>query len=84
MEIILDKGNKKYFSVVKVIGITGGIGSGKSTIARVFHSFGIPVFDSDASAKKMYIRYPEVVKMIEKELSIKIQQASGLEFHRLA
>ncbi|MFM7813924.1 MAG: dephospho-CoA kinase, partial [Flavobacteriales bacterium] len=70
MEIILDKGNKKYFSVVKVIGITGGIGSGKSSIARVFHSFGIPVFDSDAVAKSIYDRYPDLVSAIEKELSI--------------
>ena len=39
-----------------VIGLTGGIGSGKSTIAKIFHIAGIPVFDSDLSAKKAYFQ----------------------------
>lgn len=33
------------------IGITGGIGTGKSTIARIFEVLGIPVFYADAAAK---------------------------------
>lgn len=32
-------------------GLTGGIGSGKSTVARIFRLLGIPVFDADATAK---------------------------------
>ena len=35
------------------IGITGGIGSGKSTVANVFHVLGIPVYDADSAAKKL-------------------------------
>ena len=35
-----------------VIGITGGIGSGKSTIARLFESWGVPVYIADDAAKK--------------------------------
>ncbi|ANI88815.1 dephospho-CoA kinase [Arachidicoccus ginsenosidimutans] len=35
------------------IGITGGIGSGKSTVAHIFHTFGIPVFDADSAAKNI-------------------------------
>ena len=34
-----------------IIGITGSIGMGKTTIARMIHSFGIPVFDSDREVK---------------------------------
>ncbi len=33
------------------VGLTGGIGSGKSTVARIFESFGIPVYNSDDRAK---------------------------------
>jgi len=33
------------------IGITGGIGSGKSIVARVFAALGVPVYDSDSRAK---------------------------------
>jgi len=35
------------------IGLTGGIGSGKSTVAHIFKCMGIPVFDADAATKKM-------------------------------
>ena len=33
------------------IGITGGIGSGKSVVCRLFQVLGVPVYDSDARAK---------------------------------
>ena len=36
-----------------VVGLTGGIGSGKSTIAAFFASLGVPVYDSDTEAKKL-------------------------------
>jgi dephospho-CoA kinase len=38
------------------IGITGNIGSGKTTVCRVFEHFGVPVFYSDKEAKKCYNR----------------------------
>ena len=34
-----------------VVGLTGGIGSGKSTIATMFHELGVPVYNSDERAK---------------------------------
>jgi dephospho-CoA kinase len=37
------------------IGITGGIGSGKSTVCRIFEQLGIPVFYADTVAKEIMI-----------------------------
>lgn len=37
------------------VGITGGIGSGKSTVARIFASLGIPVYDADRAAKRLLL-----------------------------
>lgn len=36
-----------------IVGLTGGIGSGKSTVAALFVDLGVPVYDSDAEAKKL-------------------------------
>lgn len=35
------------------VGVTGGIGSGKSTVSRFFSALGIPVYDSDQRAKSL-------------------------------
>ena len=41
--------------MTKVIGLTGGIGSGKTTIARLFEAEGIPVYIADDEAKKIML-----------------------------
>lgn len=38
---------------MKLIGLTGGIGSGKSTVAGLFRTLGIPVYESDVRAKTL-------------------------------
>lgn len=38
---------------MKIIGLTGGIGSGKSTIAKLFQAMGVPVYIADTEAKKI-------------------------------
>ncbi|WP_348797211.1 dephospho-CoA kinase [Flavobacterium adhaerens] len=37
----------------KIIGLTGGIGSGKTTVAKEFASYGVPVYITDLEAKKL-------------------------------
>ncbi|WP_116787470.1 dephospho-CoA kinase [Flavobacterium psychrotrophum] len=44
----------------KVLGLTGGIGSGKTTIAHVFEELGVPVYYADDEAKKI-LYLPEVL-----------------------
>ena len=47
-----------------VIGLTGGIGSGKSTIAKAFAALGIAVFNSDEQAKALIATDAQVKKRI--------------------
>ena len=42
------------------VGITGGIGSGKSTVCRLFAQRGVAVYDSDAEAKRLMAENPEL------------------------
>ena len=38
---------------MKIVGLTGGIGSGKSTVLNLFKSHGVKTFSADLSAKKL-------------------------------
>ena len=49
---------------MKVIGITGGIGSGKSIICSVIEKIGFPVFYSDKEAKEILVSDEEVINKL--------------------
>lgn len=36
-----------------IVGLTGGIGSGKSTVAKIFAQLKVPIYDADTEAKKL-------------------------------
>jgi dephospho-CoA kinase len=40
--------------MTKRVGITGGIGSGKSTVCNIFASMGVAVYNADEEAKRLY------------------------------
>lgn len=42
------------------VGITGGIGSGKSTVCHIFSVLGIPVFEADKVAKELQTKDPDI------------------------
>ena len=46
------------------IGITGGIGSGKTTVADIFHVLGIPVYKSDDASKRLMVEDKDLKKNI--------------------
>jgi dephospho-CoA kinase len=39
--------------MIKILGLTGGIGSGKTTVAKMFEALGVPVYNADQSAKML-------------------------------
>ena len=49
------------------VGITGGIGSGKSTVSRFFSELGVPVYDSDQRAKSLMQYDDSIIIKIKKE-----------------
>jgi dephospho-CoA kinase len=50
---------------MKIIGLTGGIGMGKSTAAAAFRRARIPVFDADASVHRLQARGGRALRAIE-------------------
>lgn len=49
-----------------LIGLTGGIGSGKTTVAHMFEALGVPVYNSDKEAKQLM----ESSKALEEEITL--------------
>lgn len=50
--------------MTKIIGLTGGIGSGKSTVARYFEELGVPVYVADTEAKRI-MDEPETIREVK-------------------
>ncbi|WP_238934831.1 dephospho-CoA kinase [Aurantibacter crassamenti] len=48
-----------------IVGLTGGIGSGKTTVAKLFKALGVPVYNSDKEAKKLMNSSKELRKSIK-------------------
>ncbi|WP_308780396.1 dephospho-CoA kinase [uncultured Clostridium sp.] len=49
------------------IGLTGGIGSGKSTVSKMLIDKGFKVIDADNIAKEVLVKYPEIIDKIKIE-----------------
>jgi len=69
--------------MTKIIGLTGGIGSGKTTIANYFMAAGIPVYIADDEARKI-MQSDEIIAEIKKTFGSAIFEKGILNREKLA
>lgn len=62
---------------MKHYAITGNMGSGKSTVCRIFEVLDIPIYYSDARAKKLMVQNEEVVNSLKNLLGEEVYSESG-------
>ena len=73
LESTIKVGDKKMLKV----GITGGIGSGKSTITNMLREKCFPIVDADIVAREVFIIYPEMVSAIKEEFGCEFFDEKG-------
>ncbi|MDR0385711.1 MAG: dephospho-CoA kinase [Prevotellaceae bacterium] len=66
------------------VGLTGGIGSGKSIVCKVFESMGIPVYQADAAAKKLYDTDDELRNSLKSLFGEHLYASGSLDRRKLA
>ena len=72
-------------SRVRCIGLTGGIGTGKSTVSRVLRTLGYVVYDADRAAKRLYDEDAVLLKAVADRFGEDILSEDGrLDRARLA
>jgi len=59
------------------VGITGGIGSGKTTVCRIFEALDIPVYYADDRAKALMVEDEELIKKIKNIFGAKAYHEDG-------
>src|SRR6185295_661390 len=59
------------------LGITGGIGSGKSRVCSIFKCLGVPVYDADSRAKLLMTVDAQLIKVIKKEFGDVVYRKDG-------
>ncbi|MEW8993176.1 dephospho-CoA kinase [Clostridium sp.] len=70
----------KQSNILKV-GLTGGIGCGKSTISMIFRENSIPVIDADEISRKVLVNHPDILLEIRKSFGDEYFDENG-EFLR--
>lgn len=69
--------------MTKIIGLTGGIGSGKTTVAKQFETLGVPVYIADMEARKI-MDLPETIQLVKEEFGNSIFDEEALNREKLA
>lgn len=68
---------------MKKVGITGGIGSGKTTVCKVFELLGVPVFYADDESKKLLFNDADIKRKILEAFGDAVLSASGFVDRKL-
>jgi dephospho-CoA kinase len=63
---------------MRMIGLTGGIGSGKTTVAKIFATLGIPVFNADDTAKELMQNSPLLKEQLMQQFGAEVYQDGQL------
>ena len=66
------------------IGITGGIGSGKSTICRIFELLDIPSYNSDVRAKDLIHSHPTLIDLYKTHFGQDVFEGGTLDTKRVS
>jgi dephospho-CoA kinase len=66
------------------VGLTGGIGSGKTLVSEVFNRLSVPVFNADNEAKNILNNDSAVIKQIKEQFGNDIYSAQGIDRKKLA
>ena len=69
---------------MKIIGLTGGIGSGKSTILELFKFLGVKTYSADESAKKLVNTDPYLINLIKSSFGDNIYDKGILNSRKLS
>lgn len=67
-----------------IVGLTGGIGSGKTTVAKYFERLGISVFYADAAARDILQNEPEVIMKVKELLGEEVYKAGVPDRKKIA
>jgi dephospho-CoA kinase len=73
-----------YFGGMLKVGLTGGIGSGKTTIAKIFELLNVPVYYADEASKRLYHTDKNLIANIKKHFGEDIYTNEQLNRSKLA
>jgi dephospho-CoA kinase len=69
---------------LQIIGITGGIGSGKSVVCELFRIYGYPVYDADKRAKELNEHSQVIREKLTKHFGMDLYEGNKLNKKKLA
>lgn len=74
----------KYARSMFHVGLTGGIGSGKTTVARVFRTLGVPVLEADAEGRRILAEDQDVIREIAALFGKEVVRDGSIDRPKLA